>query len=368
MAEGLGSPRSSSEERKGRRIAPVAILFVASVSLPCIAAELFLRWTAPPPNTPNLFIKAANPDIEAIGNPLTTGIYSGAEVSFNSLGLRDREFAVDRAPNVSRIIVLGDSITFGQGVPQDLTYPKVTEALLNRSLLGPERSVEVMNFGIPGYNTLHELAQLRETGLRYQPDLVVVGFLYNDVLPSSKAQSTSEPEGLRSSINRNIRALKKSSLLYARISPAVGEIVRRLGGKGFGQVGAFKYKYVDGDPDWLRVQSALLEMKELGEKRGFEVVVLIIPAMANCVEESYPLKEYHEAVAAFSKANGILHLDLLPKFWGIDARKFWVSPSDGHPNAEAHRLMAETLTEFLLARPGFEATGLAPVMTTSEVR
>jgi lysophospholipase L1-like esterase len=355
MVDGLGSLRRSrkSEKRKGRRFVQVAILFVTSVSLPCIAAELILRWMAPPPNTPNLFIEAANPDMEAIGNPLATGTYSGAEVSFNSLGLRDREFGVDRAPNVSRIIVLGDSVTFGLGVPQDLTYPKVTEAILNRSLLSQERSVEVMNFGIPGYNTLHELAQLREMGLRYEPDLVVVGFLFNDVIPSSNvASDATEPGGLRSWINRNIRALKKSSLLYARISPGVGEIVRRLGGKGFGQVGAFKYRYVDGDADWLRVRGALLEMKELGEKHGFDVVVLIIPAMANCVEESYPLKEYHEAVSAFSKASGISHLDLLPKFWGIDARRFWISPTDGHPNAEAHRLMAETLTEFLLESNG----------------
>ena len=38
---------------------------------------------------------------------------------------------------------------------------------------------------MPGYNTAHEAVQLREIGLKFHPDVVLVGFLYNDVEPST---------------------------------------------------------------------------------------------------------------------------------------------------------------------------------------
>jgi lysophospholipase L1-like esterase len=74
---------------------------------------------------------------------------------------------------------------------------------------------------------------------------------------------------------------------------------------------------------------------------------VVIPAMAKFTESGYPIKEYHKAVSGFCRAHSIKCLDLLPAFWGLDGTQFWISLTDGHPNARGHRIVAEAISEFL---------------------
>src|SRR5262245_30383490 len=113
--------------------------------------------------------------------------FRGAEVSdefrvpiaINSRGLRDRELAPAKLPGTVRILVVGDSFTYGSGVAGEETYPKRLERLL------PGRvgvRVEVINAGVSGYGTVHEAAFLRGEGWSYEPDLVVLQvFAQNDL-------------------------------------------------------------------------------------------------------------------------------------------------------------------------------------------
>jgi len=99
----------------------------------------------------------------------------------NSAGFRGREFSIEKSQDVYRIVMLGDSITFGAGVAQNETVPYFLEQLL--SSRHDQTSYEVYNLGIAGYNTGQELATLREVGLKYQPDLVVLNICLNDSDP-----------------------------------------------------------------------------------------------------------------------------------------------------------------------------------------
>jgi lysophospholipase L1-like esterase len=92
----------------------------------------------------------------------------------NALGLRDVERALEKAPGVRRIVVLGDSVVMGLYLPLDQTISQRLEALLS------ERRVEVLNFGVQGYCTQAEVELLRVKGRQLRPDLVVVVFLRND--------------------------------------------------------------------------------------------------------------------------------------------------------------------------------------------
>src|SRR5262249_59857147 len=47
----------------------------------------------------------------------------------------------------------------------------------------------------------------------------------------------------------------------------------------------------------------------------------------------------------FCRESGIAFVDLLPAFWGLDGTRFWISRTDGHPNARGHRIIAETLAK-----------------------
>ena len=99
-------------------------------------------------------------------------MFGSRHVSTNAKGARGRrDYPYERGEK-SRIVVIGDSFAFGWGVSDDETY----SALVERSL--PD--VEVINLGIGGYGTDQMLLMLRSEGLKYQPDLIVVGVVTAD--------------------------------------------------------------------------------------------------------------------------------------------------------------------------------------------
>lgn len=98
-------------------------------------------------------------------------------VQINSHGLRDREVVYEKPPGTYRILALGDSQTFGYGVEAAESWPEVIEQTLNRS----GRRAEVINTGVPGTGTAHQLYFLEHQGWKYRPDAVVVGYFFNDV-------------------------------------------------------------------------------------------------------------------------------------------------------------------------------------------
>jgi lysophospholipase L1-like esterase len=76
---------------------------------------------------------------------------------------------------VRRIAALGDSITFGNRLALEDTWPHQLGELL------AGEGVQVMNLGVGGYRTSQEVAMLKHVGLGLDPDLVVVGFCLNDL-------------------------------------------------------------------------------------------------------------------------------------------------------------------------------------------
>lgn len=111
--------------------------------------------------------------------------------SINSKGIRDREFEIPKPSGVFRIIVLGDSVTFGTEYPVELTYPKILEKLLNEKG-SPGRRYEVLNAGVCAYNAAQKFLLLKNKLLDYEPDMVILQFLNDDyyrnavVLPGGK--------------------------------------------------------------------------------------------------------------------------------------------------------------------------------------
>ena len=100
--------------------------------------------------------------------------------AINSAGFRDYEYAETKPAETYRIIVVGDSTTAGNGVPDlDNIYTKQLEKLLNTHHTTGVH-YEVLNMGVGGYHTMQEIETLRVKGLPYHPDLVLVTFCVND--------------------------------------------------------------------------------------------------------------------------------------------------------------------------------------------
>jgi lysophospholipase L1-like esterase len=338
-------------------------LALASILLPFAIGEGVLRLLAPAPDTRGLFADAPDSKLETRGVPHARGVYAGAPVELNRLGMRDREFTEPKPPNTLRIVVLGDSMTFGQGAPQDRVWPRVLETELARLLPANAGHVEVLNLAVPGYNTIQELATLRETGLALHPDVILLGFFYNDVELTPRELARLHPGAatpaadVRSPVNRAITALKEHSMVFAYLSPRIGAVMRRFGGKGYGQAASYNALYAPGAEGWTLTRDALLEMKGVAMQAGAGFAVVVLPAMVNCSPQTYPMQAYHDALREFTHAQGIESVDLLESLRSVDFSRMWVNPTDGHPDAQAHRLLGEAA-----------ARGLAPYLAAEAAR
>ncbi|HEX7614612.1 MAG TPA: GDSL-type esterase/lipase family protein [Thermoanaerobaculia bacterium] len=139
------------------------------------------RYAAPREGGPLVNI---DPELGWTLRPNIAGLRSDepwqASVRTNALGFRDDEHA-GKDSGIIRVAVLGDSFVFGSGVGQGEV---LTQRLAAR--LGP--SFEVVNLGVPGYGTDQALLTLRRWGPRLSPDVVLVGFFWNDVMENASSE------------------------------------------------------------------------------------------------------------------------------------------------------------------------------------
>jgi len=97
----------------------------------------------------------------------------------SSQGLRDREYGPKREGEV-RILMLGDSQTFGWGVTVEDSLPRQLERLLAARF--PGKDMTVVNGGVPGYGPWNAQALLEEVEPALRPDVVILQtFLGNDL-------------------------------------------------------------------------------------------------------------------------------------------------------------------------------------------
>ncbi len=98
----------------------------------------------------------------------------------SSLGLRGPDYPPAPAPGIFRLLGVGDSVTFGQGVTVDETFLAVAEAAL-----ATKRPVEAINAGVPSWDLRQQLRWIEHRGLDLEPSLLILFFYVNDLVPIS---------------------------------------------------------------------------------------------------------------------------------------------------------------------------------------
>lgn len=97
----------------------------------------------------------------------------------NSLGFRGDEIKIQKPDSIFRIICLGGSTTYSDGVND---YKKSFPYLLEKKLQNKfGKQIEVVNAGVPGYTTLETLINFQTRILDLNPDLIIVYHCVNDV-------------------------------------------------------------------------------------------------------------------------------------------------------------------------------------------
>ena len=105
-------------------------------------------------------------------------------------------------------------------------------------------------------------------------------------------------------------------------------------------------RYADNNKDWISTKLALQKIYWLSEKYNIITAMVIIPSFHEV--EEYKLKYIHDKVSRYASSEGYNNvIDLLPYFEGHKNEKFIVSKVDTHPNAKAHKIMAEKTYNYL---------------------
>lgn len=253
--------------------------------------------------------------------------FKGTTLSTNSFGMRDREYALAKPDGVKRIAVVGDSRAMGTGVADGQTFENLIEDHLADAAAEGQAPVEVLNFGVAGYDPFHKNIVLETEAARFAPDVVVYiahdtelklrkalaqmvadGGLPGDYLSSAVAVTGAAPgqpvEDVRAALDRGAAGLVDAA--YAAFAAKV---------KANGAV-----------PVWVFLPST----------------------------ESYPdpLPEGRLLRAMAEKA-GFVTIDLHDLYIDVEggAKSLWVYDWDDHPNARGHGMIAGRLYRDLLALP-----------------
>lgn len=264
----------------------------------------------------------------------------GVPVKTNSYGMRDRERTLQKSPGTVRIAAIGDSFTFGFGVPAKESFPSVLEGMLNESSRDAGGRYEVLNFGVSGYCSRDEALVVKYKALAWNPDVVVVAYVLND--PETDPMQP---------LHRAFDAPRwwRYSHLFRLIGRGVNNWnIRRLGGGDY-----YRYLHAEGQPKWQSVVQAFQDIREATSPGGIKVMVVIFPEVADKSWASswarYPYPQIHKQVGDLAVKNGFEVLDLLDAYAGRVPRDLFLAGVDDHPNREGHRLAARAIYDKLLA-------------------
>jgi lysophospholipase L1-like esterase len=159
-------------------------------------------------------------------------------VEINQLGMRGPQPAIPKPQGTRRMLVIGDSMTWGEAVPYEATYPEAAR----RALGALGCAVEAVNLSRPGIGLTEYLRYWRRVGIKLQPDAVVIGlYLGNDMLSvtnpylvesaSSAPRALARPplEALAEGVRLRWRALR---ILAIRLRPEPADLFDLWFGRG----------------------------------------------------------------------------------------------------------------------------------------
>ncbi len=266
---------------------------------------------------------------------------------FNSAGWRDEERSIEKPQDTFRILGLGDSYLFGQGVRhEDVCLTRLGELL--RSRVG-ELRIETINAGLRSMNTSQERDLLLHRGLRYDPDLVILHFVLNDVEKSAEDLFLRRP---KVEFTEDYIEIFNTPDALSRISRLWGWGRQRVLGKlrAEAYIQACLESFERDGGKWAQCRDALADIARICRERDLPLLVVIFPFFID-LDRDYPFQPIHDTVRGFCQSQGIPVLDLREAFRDFRGPELWVHPTDQHPNEIAHGIAAEAIAAYLGDHP-----------------
>jgi lysophospholipase L1-like esterase len=287
----------------------------------------------------------------------------------NREGFRSAEFTPKR-PGVYRILSLGDSCTFGYIAREMIgfvmqPYPLRLERIIQRRV--GEGRVEVLNAGVPGYNSYQGILLLRTRLRDMEPDLITVRFGWNDHFLTPRGERAGFYREPQTKLGLFVEDLLLRSQLYAFIR-RLGLELRALREPVKEQVRAAFRRQKEWAPtipiqDYAR---NLRRIVEIGRSRGADVWLLTAPRNPAPNDEAKEIlsrhnridfdrlmrvhDEYNAVVRRVGAEMGTLVVDMDRAYRRYRGAPVFIPTDVPHPTQAGHNLEAETLYTALAKR------------------
>ena len=247
-------------------------------------------------------------------------------VTINRWGLRDKDYAKERPADTLRAAVLGASSVMGWGVGDGATFEALLEDRLNREPLnGAFKHVELLNFGVPGYQPPAQLVAF-DKSLGFQPNAVMF-------------------VGTGREISRSAAYL--AEVLHKRLPipyPALQAIIDKSGARaGMDEAAALKLLQPHGADILQAVYNQIAQ-------RCIELKIRPVWVFLPQVREGTWQEETPQTVQ-IATAAGFAIINLADVYRGRDIASLRLAEWDDHPNVLGHQLVADALYRALAANP-----------------
>ena len=291
-----------------------------------------------------------------LARPNIRGANAGALYETNSAGFRGPEYAPERAADVFRVAVIGDSTAMGWGVEREDTFAARVERVINSptSFLSPPSSVsdehasplrfEVLNFALAGLDAGGVAQRFEQLALRFQPNLVIYAFTLNDI----------KGEHYRRSLDRDyadsLRQNDSAIQLWRWARPRWLALRELLFAPRGTYAGELDDNYFNNPEAWRALSDHLARIAALSEQRDI-CRILLINAQIQSLHAFHPYRRHYAAVAELGRSHGFYPAQSIERLQGEAAAAYWVGPNDWHANARGHAVLAEVALETLESLP-----------------
>ncbi|MFA5963675.1 MAG: hypothetical protein WC804_06625 [Sphingomonas sp.] len=301
------------------------LLMFCGVLLACVAGEILVRIATA--NQENYVVemwryarllkeRSPDPKVGHQNRPSSSARLEGVDVSFNALGMRG-PMPDPRIPADRTVVILGDSVALGWGVPEQQTL----RAQLARAL---GTDIQVLNAGVGNMNLAQVVALWSHLRTRVHAGTIIV-------LATARSSAVQPPDTTNWLVEHSELAALTVTFFRQSMSGATGRD---------GLVAAYRRDWTNGAGlDAMR--GALDQLKQMQAQRKPRIIVASMP-------ETHDMKRYSLGFITASLKHESLQrgwefVDLLPLFGDEPSENFTVSPQDAHPNGEAFRRIAARL-------------------------
>ncbi|MEM8960656.1 MAG: GDSL-type esterase/lipase family protein [Acidobacteriota bacterium] len=259
------------------------------------------------------------------------------EVAINEQGFRDGQIYPEaRLDGVRRIVVIGDSFSFGHGVEEVESWPALLEAWM--------ADTEVINLSVAGYGTDQQILRFDEHGASFEPDVVMLGLFIGDIFRNARTSHYGYAKP-RFVLDDGAPRLVNVPVPEARIGPPLSRL--------WGMVGTRLWSIAEhrGMGEAWPVTAALLDhLAERCAELGAELVVVVIPK-DGAITGSGWRKSLHldslDVTTTMLESGGHRFIDLTPALADAAETTELYFPQDGHWTAAGHRVAMAAILDDL---------------------